>query len=139
GRLEGAVEYARRAVRAEPFSEEARRLLMRLLARAGQASAGLRQYHEFSRLLRKELNSAPSEATRALAQDLQRIAAEPSEISVTVRRPDPASEAPPKASPAVGNGPEGEETRAPAASEQAAASGSPAPPAPRERAAPPPS
>jgi DNA-binding SARP family transcriptional activator len=48
--LPNALNYARRAVAAEPLCEEARQELIRLLAAAGQPEAALRQYLELERL-----------------------------------------------------------------------------------------
>jgi predicted ATPase/DNA-binding SARP family transcriptional activator len=71
GDRERALEYARRAVSADPLREEAQYDLMRLYAAAGRPSAALRQYHELERLLREELGESPSAATRALADELR--------------------------------------------------------------------
>jgi predicted ATPase/DNA-binding SARP family transcriptional activator len=74
GDLEQAIEYARRAVQADPLREEAHYDLMRLYAAAGQPSATLRQYQELERLLREELDETPSAAARALAEELRQNA-----------------------------------------------------------------
>jgi predicted ATPase len=71
GDLDQALEYARRAVIADPLREEAHYELMRLYAAAGQPSACLHQYQELERLLREELGESPSAATRALAEELR--------------------------------------------------------------------
>jgi predicted ATPase/DNA-binding SARP family transcriptional activator/Tfp pilus assembly protein PilF len=71
GDLEGALEYARRAVRADPLSEEGHYDLMRLYAAAGQPSAALGQYERLEQLLRRELDETPSAGTRALAEELR--------------------------------------------------------------------
>jgi DNA-binding SARP family transcriptional activator len=67
-----AIPYALRAVSADPLREEARRELMRLYAAAGQPAAALRQFHELERLLKEELGETPSDATRALADEIGR-------------------------------------------------------------------
>jgi predicted ATPase/DNA-binding SARP family transcriptional activator len=74
GDLERAVEYARRAVAADPVREEAHCHLMRLYAAAGQPAATLHQYQELERLLQEELGETPSAATRALAEELRQSA-----------------------------------------------------------------
>jgi predicted ATPase/DNA-binding SARP family transcriptional activator len=71
GDPEQALEYARRAVSADPLREEAHYDLMRLYAALGQPSATLRQYQELERVLREELGETPSAATRALADELR--------------------------------------------------------------------
>jgi predicted ATPase/DNA-binding SARP family transcriptional activator len=90
GDLEQALEYAHRAVSADPLQEEAHYDLMRLYAAAGQPSATLRQYLELERILREELGEAPSPATRALAEELRQDAR-----TVVVTRSMPPVDAPP--------------------------------------------
>jgi DNA-binding SARP family transcriptional activator len=63
-----ALQYALRAVRADPLCEEAHQDVMRLYAGLGQPAAALRQYGDLERLLRAELDQAPSDAVRALAE-----------------------------------------------------------------------
>jgi len=70
---DGALEYARRAVRVDPLREESHRNLMRLYAAVGRPAAALEQYRELKTLLQKELGGAPSAATRQLAEQLSRI------------------------------------------------------------------
>ena len=65
-----AVEYARRAVAADPLSEEFHRDLMRLLAAGGQPDAALRQYRDIERILHEELADSPSASTIALARQI---------------------------------------------------------------------
>jgi predicted ATPase/DNA-binding SARP family transcriptional activator/class 3 adenylate cyclase len=67
-----ALEYARRAVAADPLREETHRELMRLYLAAGQPAAALKQYHQLEELLKEELGAAPALATRALAQEAAR-------------------------------------------------------------------
>ena len=93
GELEGALEHAWRAVEVEPLREEGHRHLIRLLAAAGQAEAGLRQYQELERILKEELGETPSAATRQLAEQLsgakaQELAlpAEPPRLTTAPRR-----------------------------------------------------
>ncbi len=67
-----AIDYAWRAIRADPLREEAHRNLMRLYVAIGRPAAALQQFHELERILRTELNVAPSAATRELADQLAR-------------------------------------------------------------------
>ncbi len=69
-----ALDYARRAVAADPLREEAHRSVMRLLAAAGQLSAALAQYRELEAVLRRELDRGPSERTRQLAREIEEAA-----------------------------------------------------------------
>src|SRR5205823_2749128 len=70
GQLEQAIDYARRAVRVDPLREEAHGELMHLYVAAGQPGAALRQYRELERVLRQQLDIAPSAGTRALAEQI---------------------------------------------------------------------
>lgn len=72
-----ALDYARRALAADPLAEELHGDLMRLLAASGQPAAALRQFKEMERLLAKELGDEPSAASRQLIADLRRIAPSP--------------------------------------------------------------
>jgi DNA-binding SARP family transcriptional activator len=66
-----AVGWARRAVGLDPFSEEATRLLMARLVDAGDRGAALTAYERLRDRLARELQAAPSGATRRLARDLR--------------------------------------------------------------------
>jgi predicted ATPase/class 3 adenylate cyclase/DNA-binding SARP family transcriptional activator len=66
-----ALEYCRRAVRADRLREEAHWELIRLLAATGQPRAALRQYQELERLLREELDARPEPATRELVRAIE--------------------------------------------------------------------
>jgi DNA-binding SARP family transcriptional activator len=68
--LEGAIACARRAVTADTLREESHPYLMRLYARADRRPELLRQYRELDALLRQELDSPPSSATRKLLDEL---------------------------------------------------------------------
>src|SRR5262249_12921322 len=72
--VDRALEYARRAVSADPLREESHRDLIRLYSIAGQPTAAWKQYQELERILQQELGEAPSAATRALAEQLPRAA-----------------------------------------------------------------
>jgi predicted ATPase/DNA-binding SARP family transcriptional activator len=73
GEIRRAIEYARGAVNADALREEVHCKLMRLYVKGGQISAAKRQYQELERILREELNVAPSPETRSLAERLQII------------------------------------------------------------------
>ena len=70
----GAVEYARRAVAADPLREESHQQLIRLLAAAGRPEAARQQYQELERLLARELGEAPGAATRRLVDAIEQQA-----------------------------------------------------------------
>src|SRR5439155_11242069 len=74
GDLNRALEYARRAVSADPLREEMHHTLMRLYAAIGQPSAVLRQYQDLECCLREALGETPSAETRALAEELRQSA-----------------------------------------------------------------
>ena len=65
-----ALDYARRAVSADPLREEAHRELIRLLIAAGQPEAARRHYQRLEQLLAQELGAAPAAETRHLARQL---------------------------------------------------------------------
>jgi predicted ATPase/DNA-binding SARP family transcriptional activator/class 3 adenylate cyclase len=71
GDLDRALQYAGRAITADPLREEAHRELIRLYAAAGRPDDALRQYSELERLWREELGSAPSAAAKALAREIE--------------------------------------------------------------------
>jgi predicted ATPase/DNA-binding SARP family transcriptional activator len=84
-----ALDYARRAVLADPLREEAHRDLMRLYVAAGLASAALQQYRELERVLREELGATPSATTRQLIREIQSR-----EVNVSLPTPQPEPETP---------------------------------------------
>ncbi|RVX45595.1 DNA-binding SARP family transcriptional activator [Nonomuraea polychroma] len=67
---EHVVRLARIVTELDPFDEEAHRLLIASLARAGNRAAALACYEELRRRLANELGVDPSPETRALRQDL---------------------------------------------------------------------
>ena len=69
--VDAAARYAARACALDPFNEEAVRRLMTLLAGAGHRASALQIYNNFARLLERELDTAPSDETRALADTLR--------------------------------------------------------------------
>jgi len=90
---ERALDCARRAAALDPLREESQYELMRLLLLAGQPSAALRQFEEIERLLRDELNTAPSVAIRRLAEEIRSSLAKGAPVSA----PSPTLEIPPSA------------------------------------------
>ncbi|MBI3947293.1 MAG: winged helix-turn-helix domain-containing protein, partial [Armatimonadetes bacterium] len=66
-----ALDYARRAVAADPLREDAHRELMRLYALAGDPQAALREYRRLQRVLSAELGTTPDDATRALMRGIR--------------------------------------------------------------------
>lgn len=74
GDKRGALEYARRAVAADPLREEGQSHVIRLLAADGQPGAALRQYKEYERLLEEHLGDEPSVALRALFRRIEKEA-----------------------------------------------------------------
>jgi DNA-binding SARP family transcriptional activator len=76
-RYKDGVGYARRLVDLEPFSEEACRRLMLLLARNGRPEKAAAAYERCRRLLAAELGVAPTEATEALLARIQTAAQPP--------------------------------------------------------------
>ncbi len=72
GDWDGALEYAGRAVRADPLREEAHEELIRLLAAAGRPAAAVRQYRALERILAREIGATPGDHLRQLARELAR-------------------------------------------------------------------
>ena len=67
-----AVDYARRALLRDPFSERASRLVMCGHAELGETSSALREYERCRLLLADELGVDPSPQTRAVYLDILR-------------------------------------------------------------------
>jgi two-component SAPR family response regulator len=68
---EAALSYAQRAVEADPFSEQAHRLVMRVYAAMGNRTALIRQFDRCREVLRQELDASPSPETIRLFQALR--------------------------------------------------------------------
>ena len=66
-----AIAHLRKRLALDPLHEPSHRELMRLLAKTGDRSAALRQYHECARLLDGELGVAPAPETRALREAIE--------------------------------------------------------------------
>ncbi|MBI5304765.1 MAG: tetratricopeptide repeat protein [Chloroflexi bacterium] len=71
GDAEKAREYAWKQIALAPWSEEAHRHLMRLLAASGQRSAALAQYETCRHALEQELGVTPSPETVALYESIR--------------------------------------------------------------------
>lgn len=67
-----AIEYSRRWVALDRLNESAQRQLMTLYAVSGERAAAKRQFEEFKRLLKEELDVEPEEETLQLFRDLQK-------------------------------------------------------------------
>jgi predicted ATPase/DNA-binding SARP family transcriptional activator len=72
GDLHRALDYARRAVTADPLREEAHGTVIRLLKAIGQPEAALRQYLDLERLLDEQLGSTPSAEILEVGRELRR-------------------------------------------------------------------
>ena len=68
GELQAAVRLTRRQTELDPMAEEPHRYLIRRLAVAGDSGAALEVYETVAKRLREQLRTAPSAATRELAE-----------------------------------------------------------------------
>ena len=71
GDMENGIAAARHLTSLDPLREEGHRLLMRLLAAAGNRSAALKQYERCAQTLRDELGIAPDAETDRLAEAIR--------------------------------------------------------------------
>jgi DNA-binding SARP family transcriptional activator/tetratricopeptide (TPR) repeat protein len=71
GRTERVVQYTRRQLALEPWSESAHQTLMHALALQGQRTAALQQYEACRQVLAKELGVEPSAETEALVRQIR--------------------------------------------------------------------
>lgn len=71
GHSEPALKVARRAVALDGLREDAHRLVLQALAATGRKAEALKHYQDFAALLKRELNTEPDAATRALAAELR--------------------------------------------------------------------
>jgi class 3 adenylate cyclase/tetratricopeptide (TPR) repeat protein len=92
GRAEQALKAGRRAVALNNMREDAHRLIVHALTATGRKAEALKHYQDLVALLKRELNTEPDAATRALVAELRAI--QPPSGS-------PPSGSPPRASPAV--------------------------------------
>jgi TolB-like protein/DNA-binding winged helix-turn-helix (wHTH) protein len=75
-----AIELARRLVAFDPLREQSHRLLIRLLAAAGERSLAMAQYQSLKEILKRELNVEPSRESSDLVRSLttgETVAANP--------------------------------------------------------------
>ncbi|MCB8952628.1 MAG: tetratricopeptide repeat protein [Ardenticatenales bacterium] len=75
GDYQAGIPYATRLADLDPYSEEAHRHLMQLLARAGQRHAALQQYQKCRQLLADDLGVLPLAETTAFYERLRRAGA----------------------------------------------------------------
>jgi PAS domain S-box-containing protein len=64
-----AIATLRRTFLLDPFDETGRRRLMRLLLRDGRSAAAIREYRDFSALLREQLDVTPSVETEQIYRE----------------------------------------------------------------------
>lgn len=99
GDIAGAEESLQRLLAYNPFLEEAHVDLMRLYAASGQPTKLRRQYAALQETLRDEMNVAPSETTRQLAEKL--LESVPIHPSLSMPSAQPAPNAPVFATPSA--------------------------------------
>lgn len=68
---EEAIQYVRRWIALDRLNEPAERYLMELYAQSGNRNAALRQYEEFSRYLKEEIDQAPAAESTAVYQRIR--------------------------------------------------------------------
>jgi predicted ATPase/DNA-binding SARP family transcriptional activator len=71
GDIARAMEFARRAVEADPLYEDGQTSLIRLRAAGGDRVGALRQYREWERLLKEQLSVEPGPESRRLFEALK--------------------------------------------------------------------
>lgn len=71
GAYPAALESARRWLQLEPLHEAAQREVMQLYAWTGMATAAMRQYHEYVRVLSEELGAEPEPETTELYEAIK--------------------------------------------------------------------
>jgi DNA-binding SARP family transcriptional activator len=72
GEYSACLGYAFRILQADPYREDAHRLLLKCYTRRGERAQALRQYHLCRTLLRAEFDAAPEPATVALFDQICR-------------------------------------------------------------------
>jgi DNA-binding SARP family transcriptional activator len=78
-----------RALEADPFDEDAFRQLLANLHAAGRSAEALRRYARLEKLVREELDTAPSPATRSLAESIRQAAdAAPFAVAIAAALPN---------------------------------------------------
>ncbi|MFN8622453.1 MAG: AAA family ATPase [Chloroflexota bacterium] len=96
-RWDAAADAARRWLALDALHEPAHRLLMEVLARAGEPAAALAQYRECVRVLDRELGVAPLPETTALAEAIRAGTLAP--VAVPSAAPAPSTSAAAAAAP----------------------------------------
>jgi len=71
GDAEAALKAAHRAIGVNGLREDAHRLLVRALVSTGRRAEALKHYQDLAALLKRELDTGPDEATRALVAELR--------------------------------------------------------------------
>lgn len=71
GRLDAAVDYARRLVALDPSREESARQFMTVLAAQGRRDEAVRVYQQFCRVLQEEVGVAPLPETRSVYDQIR--------------------------------------------------------------------
>ena len=94
GSLQAAITASRELTSHDPLREEGHRLLMRLLANAGQRTAALKQLAMLTRLLSEQLGIDPDTETTALADELR--AGSPSRLGTPQLSSPPATTVAPR-------------------------------------------
>ncbi len=90
-----ALQYAVRAVQANPLREEAHCDLMRLYAAAGHPSAALDQFRALAQRLAGEFGRSPGEAARQLFREISGGNVDPTDSELAFAAPSKPSTAPP--------------------------------------------
>ncbi|WP_244499819.1 BTAD domain-containing putative transcriptional regulator [Tardiphaga robiniae] len=72
GRADHALKAGQRASALNNMREDAHRLIMQALSATGRKAEALKYYQDVVTLLKRELNTEPDEATRALVAELRR-------------------------------------------------------------------
>jgi class 3 adenylate cyclase len=88
GRGEQALKAGRRAVALNNMREDAHRLIVQSLASTGRKAEALRHYQDLVSLLKRELNTEPDAATKAVVAELR--ATQPAVKSPAVEIAEPA-------------------------------------------------
>ncbi len=71
GDLEKAIQKARNWVNLDPLNEKAQQTFIKLYVQAGQRSAALHQFEEYSRVLNEELGQPPDDEMLAFYQEIR--------------------------------------------------------------------
>lgn len=87
GEVDHAISAGRQLVALDPLREESHRLLMRLLAGAGDRSGALLQYEQCGQVLKEELGIDPDTDTRQLAEAVRSGSSAAFDVRATVVAP----------------------------------------------------